>query len=221
VTRISSVERRLALIDAALRVIAAHGVAGATTRAIVAEAKMSLSSFHYVFSSRDAMLRELIRHVVSNQTIAARESLRFSGDLRSAIRDALRAFYGLVNQDHRHEQVMFELMQYSLRTPTLSYLPAEQYDRYRSSVSVLLDTAAAETHMEWLLPVDDIARIVVTFTDGITLAWLADRDSEAGCRVIEFAATSIAALAQPLDAEHRVAPLRNDSTPTLASGGKR
>ena len=51
--RIPAAQRRDALIGAALQVVADRGVAAATTRAIVAEAGMSLASFHYAFESRD------------------------------------------------------------------------------------------------------------------------------------------------------------------------
>ena len=196
--RMPAAERRLALLQAAFRVIAAQGVAGATTRAIVAEADMSLASFHYAFTSRDEMMRELIGHVIENETVAAFESLRYGNDLRTAVRDGLQAFFEVVVADPAHEQTMFELMQYALRTPELDGLPREQYSGYRFAVAGLLETAAADTGMRWILPLDDVARMVVTITDGITLAWLADRDSAAASRVIEFAATSIAALAQPL-----------------------
>ena len=63
VTRIPAAERRSALIEAALRVVARNGLAQATTRAIVAEAGMSLASFHYVFDSRDELIDELITTV--------------------------------------------------------------------------------------------------------------------------------------------------------------
>ena len=56
-TRIPVVDRRTALVQAALRVVARDGVAAATTRRIVAEAGMPLASFHYVFASRDAFSR--------------------------------------------------------------------------------------------------------------------------------------------------------------------
>ena len=65
--RVSSADRRAALVRAALRVIDRDGVHGATTRAIVAEAEMSLASFHYVFQSRDEMIRELIAFVVQDE----------------------------------------------------------------------------------------------------------------------------------------------------------
>lgn len=213
--RMSAADRRLALLDAAFRVIAAEGVSGATTRAIVAEAEMSLASFHYAFTSRDEMMRELISHVIENQTVAAFSTLRYGNDLRTAIRDGLQAFLEVVVADPGHEQVMFELMQYSLRTPELDGLPREQYSGYRFAVSGLLETAAADTGMRWLLPLDDVARMVVTLTDGITLAWLADRDSAAASRVIEFAATSIAALAHPVDSTAPVLSLQHPTSKTV------
>jgi len=212
-TRISAADRRLVLIDAAFRVIAAEGVSGATTRAIVAEAGMSLASFHYAFTSRDEMMHELIGHVIENQAVAAFESLRFGNDLRAAVRDGLRAFFEVVVADPAREQTMFELMQYAMRTPELDALPREQHAGYRRAVAGLLETAAADTGMVWMLPLDDVARMVVTITDGITLAWLADRDSAAASRVIEFAATSIASLAQPSDA---TSPVRTLQYPTAS-----
>ena len=53
--RLAVAERREALIEAALRVTEREGLAGGTTRAIVAEAGMSLASFHYAFSSREEL----------------------------------------------------------------------------------------------------------------------------------------------------------------------
>jgi DNA-binding transcriptional regulator YbjK len=153
-------------------------------------------------------MHELIAHVIENQAVAAFESLRFGSDLRTAIRDGLHAFFEVVVADPAREQTMFELMQYAMRTPELETLPREQHAGYRMAVAALLETAAADTGMVWLLPLDDVARMVVTMTDGITLAWLADRDSAAASRVIEFAATSIASLAQPSDATSPVMALQ-------------
>ena len=198
--RMSSVDRRLQLVQAALRVIAAHGVAGATTRAIVGEAKMSLASFHYAFTSRDEMMRELIAHVIENETTAVFSTIVFDGDIRDVLRSGLQGYFDNVVADPGHEQVMFELMQYALRTPGLRDLAREQYARYHAAVTGILE-AAEEAGIEWMLPLPEIARTIVTFTDGLTLAWLADRDTEASARVMDFAADSLARIAQP--ATHR------------------
>jgi hypothetical protein len=42
-----------------------------------------------------------------------------------------------------------------------------------------------------------MARILVTFTDGLTLGWLVDRDMAAAEAVIDFAADALASLAAP------------------------
>ena len=203
--RMSSVDRRLELVSAALRVIAAHGVNGATTRAIVAEAGMPLASFHYAFDSRDEMMRELVAFVVENETVAVFETFRLGADIHSSIRNALVAYLDTISQDPTHELVMLELMQYALRTPGLEYLAREQWERYRLGVVELLEAAAVNNHIQWSLPVDDVARIVVTFTDGITFAWLADRDAVAATRVIDFAANSLATLASPVRTKEHTA----------------
>ena len=68
--RIPVEQRRKALIAAALRVVASRGLAGASTRAIVTEAGMSLASFHYAFESRDELIEQLIPEVIASEELA-------------------------------------------------------------------------------------------------------------------------------------------------------
>ncbi|WP_213813751.1 TetR/AcrR family transcriptional regulator [Glaciihabitans sp. dw_435] len=204
--RISSAERRSALIEAAVRVISRDGIQAATTRAIVAEANMSLASFHYVFRSRDEMMRELIAFVVGAEADAALRSIGTGRDIRTALREALQTYFDLLTSAPRHEQVMFELLHYSLRTPELEDLPRQQYASYHSAVAALLTTGAEHGGVRWTRPVDDIARMIVTITDGVTLAWLADHDDAAANRVLDFAADAIAAYSEPLPAGDSVVP---------------
>jgi DNA-binding transcriptional regulator YbjK len=194
----SSVDRRSELVQAALRVIATQGVNGATTRAIVAEAGMPLASFHYAFASRDEMMRELIELVVENEASAVFASFEFGSDIRSSIRDGLGAYLATIEADPTHEQVMYELTQYALRTKGLEHLAREQYEHYRDAVGRLLVAGAESAGVTWSIPVDDVARMVVMITDGITFGWLTDRDSAAAARAIEFSADSLARLATPI-----------------------
>jgi DNA-binding transcriptional regulator YbjK len=212
--RMSSVDRRSELLQAALRVISTQGVTGTTTRAIVAEAGMSLASFHYAFESRDEMMRELIELVVENEASAVSASFEFGSDIRSSIRNGLTAFFDTIQSDPSHEQVMFELQQYALRTAGLEHLAREQHDRYREAVARILVEGADSAGIRWAIPVDDVARLVVTITDGITLGWLADRDAAAATRVIEFSTDSLARLALPVvpTATPTTAPTTSSST---------
>jgi len=90
---------------------------------------------------------------------------------------------------------MQELVQYSLRTPGLEELPRAQYASYLHTARVLLERGAELTGVEWTLPIEQLARILIAITDGLTIAWLADRDDEAAGHLMDFAADTIGALA--------------------------
>jgi DNA-binding transcriptional regulator YbjK len=202
-SRIPATERRAALAHAALAVIARDGLAAATTRAIVAEAGMPLASFHYAVPSRDELLRDVVELVVAEEGSAALAPLLAeAGSIREAAVLAMTAYLELVKRDPGREQAMFELTQYALRTPGLDDLPAEQYDRYHALAIELLDAATAQHHPDWRVPMPDLARLLVSFTDGLTLAWLADRDDAAAERSIELAATAIASFASSRSTVH-------------------
>jgi AcrR family transcriptional regulator len=193
-TRVSSTERRAALVRAALRVIDRDGVHGATTRAIVAEAEMSLASFHYAFRSRDELIRELIAFVVQDEQRVSLEALAPASDIRSAVRSGLQAYFELLRAHPSREQALQELVQYSLRTPGLEELPRAQYASYLHTARVLLERGAEITGVVWSLPIDQLARILIAITDGLTIAWLADRDDAAAGALMDFAADTIGAL---------------------------
>lgn len=192
--RIPSAERRERLVAAALRVIADRGLPAATTRAIVAEAGMSLASFHYAFRSHDEMMRELVAHVVGAQREAVAAVL--GPDLRESLRAGFRAYLATLIAQPEREQVLLELMQYALRTPGLEPLVAEQWASYRAAAEQLAVRAAEAADARWSVPVAEVARLVITVTDGVTLGWLADRDGAAAARVLDRAADAIAALAE-------------------------
>ena len=191
--RIPAAERRNALAQAALRVIAAQGVAAATTRAIAAEAGMSLASVHYAFSSRE----ELIAFTVRSQVQAALGALAAdtgAGDLEGVIRAALRGYLAHIASDPGRELAMFELAHYALRNGRDEDARG-QYEANYAAAAEVLNAVAVHMGITWTPPTPDMARIVITLTDGLSLGWLADRDTEAAERVIDFAAAALARLA--------------------------
>ena len=204
--RISAADRRGALVRAALRVVAARGVTQATTRAIVAEAGMSLASFHYAFQSRDELMAELISHVVDQETIAVLPVLPGgttapdaaapdqTPSLRQILRTGLQRYTDHLREDPLREKAMLELTQYALRSPSMHHLAVRQYDRYHALAAEALDSAARQSGSVWLHPVDDVARLLVSLTDGITIAWLVDQNDRATATLLDFAAESVAAL---------------------------
>jgi AcrR family transcriptional regulator len=195
VTRIPATERRTALIEAALRVVSRHGIAQATTRAIVAEAGMSLASFHYAFDSRDELIDELITTVVEREQQAVIPEVVSGGDLRQIIESGLDRYLEHLKADPEHEQAMLELTQYALRSPERHPLAVAQYARYAALAEQALEAAAANADATWRVPVATVARVLVAFTDGLTLTWLVDRDDDAARAVARAAADALSRMA--------------------------
>lgn len=199
--RISAADRRPILIAAAFRVIDRDGVSAATTRAIVAEAGMSLASFHYVFRSRNEMIRELIATIVENEQAVSLAAFEPGADIRTLVRSGLQAYFELLVAHPEREQALQELVQYSLRTPELAELPRAQYASYFRSARAVIEGAAELAGIRWTIPLDQVSRIVIAFVDGLTMAWLADRDDAAAAKLMDFAASTVALLAMPLRAK--------------------
>ncbi|MGJ4844198.1 TetR/AcrR family transcriptional regulator [Leifsonia sp. Le1] len=219
-TRISAVERRTALVQAALSVVARDGVAAATTRRIVAEAGMSLASFHYAFTSRDELMAELVNTVVDGeqsafapvfeQQVAEQDAHEQAAPraepptMRDAVRAGLQHYFAAVRADPDREKAMFELTQWALREPGFAPLARRQYDRYFEVAERAVVQAAAITGCAWSRPTAEVARLLVVLTDGLTVAWLVTRDDAAAQATIDFAADAVATLATPSEKPARV-----------------
>ncbi len=200
-------ERRRALVDAAVRVIARDGVSGATTRAVVAEAGMSLASLHYAFPSREHLLEAVIAEVTEQERrsaeagllpVAAAPADEEPPALEDVVRDGLERYVDLLAADPAREQALLELVLYALRTPGQRAALVAQYDVYLAAARASLTAAALSARSRWTVPLDDAARALVMVTDGITTTWLADRDTAAARRTAGFAARALAALAEPV-----------------------
>src|SRR5699024_1836029 len=136
---------------AALRVISRSGVAHASTRAITAEAGMSLASFHYAFASRSELLTCLIDAVIADEKSVTERVLTTSGSLESLIRDGFGAYLSLLMADPDHEQAMLELTFYALRTAGMAGTAARQYESYLSLAAGLMAAAARRTGYRWTI----------------------------------------------------------------------
>ena len=196
-TRIPASERRTALIEAALRVVSRNGITQATTRAIVAEADMSLASFHYAFDSRDELIDELITTVVAREQQAVIPDLVPGQSLAELLESGIVGYFEHLKADPEHEQAMLELTQYALRSPERRSLALAQYARYTELAERSLELAAEVADVTWRFPVSEVARVLVAFTDGLTLTWLVDRDDDAARAVAHAAADALSRMADP------------------------
>ncbi|HBX81786.1 MAG: TetR family transcriptional regulator [Propionibacteriaceae bacterium] len=188
--------RRAELIDAAVRVIARDGLAKASTRAIVAEADMPLGAFHYVFRTREDMMRALVTEVVDKERSAALAAFEAQGsdtDLRSMLRAGLGSYLALLKTRPDLELAMLEVALYGVRHDAT--MVADQWQSYHRAAAEGLEKAAELCGVTWRQPIEHVAQSLISAFDGITLTWIAIRDAEAAERHMDFLADSFARLA--------------------------
>ncbi|MBN9140803.1 MAG: TetR family transcriptional regulator [Micrococcales bacterium] len=196
--RMSPEARREALVQAAIRVIARGGVAAATTRAVVAEAKMPLGAFHYVFTSRDELLSEVVHTITDGERMAAELALLEGAGLEATVAAALASYLDLLIADPDRELALTELSLYGLRhDPALA---RRQHQLYFLEMEAVLRQVAERCGIRWTEPLPELARRLIVVTEGITGTWLADRDTDAARGVLRAVAAWVAASAERVDA---------------------
>jgi AcrR family transcriptional regulator len=197
VARLSVEERRRALVDAAIRVMARDGVAKATTRAVVTEAGMQLGFFHYCFSSKEELLVVVVETITERSVAAVMSSAAPRRQVADMLREGMRAYWRGVEDDPAIHQLTYELTQYALRQPRLDAVARRQYAAYLQATTRFLDAVAAAAGVTWTVPVPVLARQAAVVLDGATLSWLVDRDTAATIAVLDQAATAIATNVRP------------------------
>lgn len=190
-------QRRALLLDAAFHVIAQHGVDGATTRAISARAQVTLSTFHYVFESRDDLLAALVERGTFDELAAIAAALEDMGELRGRdgiarmLSRAMTSYVDGVVADPEREQAMISLNQYARQTKGLAQLGEQMYRRYYEAVALGLAEAGRQAGVTWTLPTTELAPLVIAATDGLTLAYLNTRDRSICDRIASSAVTML------------------------------
>ncbi|RPK86846.1 TetR family transcriptional regulator [Streptomyces sp. ADI98-10] len=159
--------RRTRIVDAALRVIAADGLAGLSHRTVAAEADVPLGSTTYHFGSLDELLVAALRRCNENfvQALRGSEVLAAPGPI-SAGPDGSAAYAGLAEEltrlldrwfagERGAIELEYELYLAALRRPALRPVAAEWTEE---AVELLSRRTDPET-----------ARALVALMDGVCL----------------------------------------------------
>lgn len=151
-------DRRTRIIDAALRVIAADGIAGLSHRTVAAEADVPLGSTTYHFGSLDELLTAALRRSNENFARALRAGEVCAGDASSAsgLADELTRVLGeWFEGDRGAIELEYELYLAALRRPALRPVAAEWTASAVEVLSARTDPATA--------------RALVALLDGVCL----------------------------------------------------
>ncbi|MEU6734424.1 TetR/AcrR family transcriptional regulator [Streptomyces physcomitrii] len=192
--RMPSAERRVQLVEAAIRAMTRDGVAKTTTRSICAEAGVSLSVFHYCFDSKQALLEAVIETITEHSVSRVREAVEPRPSLRETVRGALQAYWDHVVANPGEHMLTYELTQYALRQPGFEQLARRQYEQYTASNTAVIRQLAAVTGFEPRVPIEVLARYLTVMTDGLTLNFLVLGDEEGAAEVLDTTADHVLAL---------------------------
>lgn len=197
--RVPVAQRRWQLIEATIALLSREGVGAASIRRISEEADVPLGLVHYCFTSKQELIAETIRQLNTENTTAARAALNVPADARTDLRGTLtaafRAYWSLVERSPRRQLLTYELNAYALRDKELAPIAEKAHREQLAGVRDLLDEIATTTGRRWTVPVDDVARLVLTVTAGATLNWLNDRDSAAAQTTADLVVGALDALA--------------------------
>ncbi|MCX4525213.1 MULTISPECIES: TetR/AcrR family transcriptional regulator [unclassified Streptomyces] len=143
-------ERRQRIIDAAIRVVGAKGIAGLSHRSVAAEADVPLGSTTYHFTSLDDLLVAALRQ--ANEAFAVTLPAAPGEDLAGSL---ARLLGDLLSADRGRAELEYELYLAALRRPALRPVAAQWCE------------AVATALTPWTDPVT--ARALVAVMDGICL----------------------------------------------------
>ncbi len=164
--------RRDRIIDAALVVIAAHGVAGTSHRKVAAAAGVPLGSMTYHFAGMDELLHEAFSRFADRGAGRFAERMGHAGTPAEALNAVVEGIITDIPPSGSDEQVVtYELYTLAARNPAFRDITERWMARAR---------AALEKHFDPLT-----ARLLDALIEGLAVHRTLDRDPAAVAQMIE------------------------------------
>lgn len=195
---IRAAERETQIVAAAIRVLGDVGVAGTTLRAVAAEAEVPLGTLHYVFPSRDLLLRAVIAAVIDDALTAVRAGLDVDRGVAHAMRTGVTSFWTkLVESDIGIQIMQYELELYSARSEGPGGLAQLQFEQYTSLITDVFERAAVAAGERCAVDYSTLARLSLAMVDGLILQFIASPDPARARRDLDRAVDMVVTLADP------------------------
>ncbi|MCC3316814.1 TetR/AcrR family transcriptional regulator [Nocardia africana] len=180
--RIPAAERRNDLVNAAIQVIATHGVDGATTRRIAEQADAPLATLHYCFASKELLFAAVFERVAAQyQEVIIRSDVH--GDVATTARELLRGVMLWYLESKAFGAATIELVSWAQRQEGN---PAAIV--YNQAFAVLR-SILGKANGDGALPpetIEEISYIVASLADGFALNWLTFGDRAEAARQVDL-----------------------------------
>jgi AcrR family transcriptional regulator len=185
-------QRRRELTETAVTVMARDGAWALTTRALAKEAGVPHGSVHYAFSSKDELMRSVLRLDLTHLSdlASAQQDRPIGGrdDVVAAVADLFTAYAESVLAEPEKEIAYFELSLMAARDERLRELAAQSHQEYRQIIVTLLDDLAERAGQRWEVDVVLVAEQAMTLMFGAALNWFELRDDALLRTVLDDAA---------------------------------
>jgi AcrR family transcriptional regulator len=161
-------ERRGELLQATMEVIAQKGIEGLRTREVAARAGVNISTLHYYFGTKEALLLAVLHHI----TEALASSVQADSKTRSATEELRALFAGAFGNFRENPQLVTVLQELRLR----SRRDASARKAFRvihadwnRTVKEILMRGIAEGEMRPNLDAAAGAMVITSFIMGVTM----------------------------------------------------
>jgi AcrR family transcriptional regulator len=166
-------DRRSAILEAAIEVIARRGVRGLRVEQVAAEAGVAVSLIYYYFDNRNGLVRATLEHANERAATVASsaEGTALSG--REAVERSLLAELG--DDDHvRDTSVVWgEVLASAVFEPDLRDQLREASDTWSELIAAAIAEGVRDGSIPAGVDADECAERLTALVDGLSARWLA------------------------------------------------
>jgi AcrR family transcriptional regulator len=198
VAYLSYEERRRSLIDAAVEVLVAEGLAKTTTRRVAEQAGAAIGTLHYCFRNKEELMQAVIEKGASTFG-SAFEGIDPDEGVEATIRASVAAYWRWARDNPGLNMALQELLVWTIRTHERN---DELYATVRAPFGgdVLGDNLARAAKADGIttaIPIDEVVRFICDHFDGIMYDFAVSGDEAASERQAEILADAMCVLALP------------------------
>jgi AcrR family transcriptional regulator len=158
--------QRVKFAEAAMSLIARHGLEGVTMRAVAAEAGLSYGSLFHYFSSKDDLLMHIVRHTSELQTHRVNAFTSQHSGLKAL--EHLLCDDAIITESTREDWMVWVTFLYKAALhESFAEMHAELIDGWLARIRRLLEDAQEAGEISRTLDVDFEAKAIWAYSAGI------------------------------------------------------
>jgi AcrR family transcriptional regulator len=170
-------ETRERLLEAAARVFARDGYAGASVEDVAGEAGFSTGALYSNFDGKEDLFLALLAHTVERVSRRVADAIAERPTVEERARLGAAEWMRFLEREPEQVLLFVEFWAYAVRDPEVRGRFAAAYAEPRAATARLIDESARALGLRPTLPAEQLATAVDALADGLALQRLVDPDS--------------------------------------------